>query len=161
MEPSRNPAEYAGVCVNWSFIASMAAVVVVGGCSERPTADPSNAEQVATGRRVYEAHCASCHGAKLEGQPNWRERRPDGGLPATPDDATGHTWHHFHALLFHIVNGIESHPPPGYQSDMPKFREGLSDTEIWAVLAYIKSTWPEETRKVQAAMSAQDARPPR
>ena len=30
----------------------------------------------------HEVGCASCHGANLEGQPNWKERRADGKLPA-------------------------------------------------------------------------------
>lgn len=35
----------------------------------------------------------------------------------------------------------------GYQSDMPGFRGKLSDEEIKAVLAYIKSRWSEETHR--------------
>ena len=31
--------------------------------------------------------------------------------------------------------------PNDYESDMPAFRAKLSDEEIWAVLAYIKSHW--------------------
>jgi mono/diheme cytochrome c family protein len=135
------------------------AVAVASGCSEQPEADPSNAEQVALGRRVYEAQCAACHGVNLEGQPNWRQRLPNGKFPAPPHDQSGHTWHHSDALLFDIVkNGSESHAPPGYQSDMPAFRGRLTDEDIWAVLAYIKSAWPEETRKWQAQMSREDTR---
>lgn len=128
-------------------------------CTEKPRADPADSEQVARGKRVYDVHCASCHGAKLEGQPNWRERLPSGKFPAPPHDSSGHTWHHSDALLFSITkNGIERHAPPGYKSDMPAFGSRLSDAEIWAVLAYIKSTWPEDIRKVQAEMSRRDAR---
>ena len=47
---------------------------------------------LAGGRILYKEHCASCHGAKLEGQPNWRRIGKDGLLPAPPHDATGHTW---------------------------------------------------------------------
>jgi mono/diheme cytochrome c family protein len=100
-------------------------------------------------------HCAACHGAKLEGQPKWRERLPNGRLPAPPHDETGHTWHHPDALLFNIVrNGIEPYAPPGYKSDMPAFADRLSDDDIRAVLAFIKSTWPEETQKLQGQMNA-------
>jgi mono/diheme cytochrome c family protein len=31
--------------------------------------------------------------------------------------------------------------PPGYESDMPAFGGQLTDEDIWAVLAYIKSHW--------------------
>ncbi|WP_292662015.1 hypothetical protein [Mesorhizobium sp.] len=37
-----------------------------------------------------------------------------------------------------------------YQSDMPGFGNVLTDEEIRAVLAFIKSTWPERERAYQA-----------
>ena len=52
------------------------------------------------GRAVYSEHCAACHGADLEGQPDWRSPGADGIYPAPPHDATGHTWHHSNAQLF-------------------------------------------------------------
>ena len=102
-----------------------------------------DARQIATGARLYAEHCATCHGADLEGQANWRERRSDGKLPAPPHDETGHTWHHPDDVLFAITkNGLVwPQAPKGYESDMPAFAETLSDEEIWAVLAYIKSHW--------------------
>jgi mono/diheme cytochrome c family protein len=136
-----------------------ALALTVAACTEQPKANPSDAEQVARGKQIYVTQCATCHGMTLEGQPNWRERLPNGKLPAPPHDKSGHTWHHSDALLFDIVkNGIEGHAPPGYQSDMPAFGARLTDAEIWSVLAYIKSTWPEETRKWQAQVSSEDAR---
>ena len=36
---------------------------------------------------------------------------------------------------------------------MPGFAATLSDTEIWAVLAYIKSTWPADIRAAQERAS--------
>lgn len=41
----------------------------------------------------------------------------------------------------------------GYESNMPGFAGLLSDEEIRAVLAFIKSTWPERERNYQAEMS--------
>jgi len=38
----------------------------------------------------------------------------------------------------------------GYESDMPAYRDLLTDTEIWAVLAYIKSRWPQRIQDIQA-----------
>jgi mono/diheme cytochrome c family protein len=119
-------------------------------------ADPEDAAQVARGRAVYAAECASCHGAKLEGQPDWRMRLPNGRLPAPPHDASGHTWHHPDRVLFEITReGIAAHAPAGYESDMPAFGPRLSDAEIWAALAYIKSRWPPEIRERQARLSQQ------
>jgi mono/diheme cytochrome c family protein len=46
-------------------------------------------------------------------------------------------------VLFGVVKeGGAAFAPPGFRSNMPAFGEALSDREIWAVLAYIKSTWP-------------------
>lgn len=105
-------------------------------------ADPSDRQQVALGEVVYEQSCASCHGAMLEGERNWRTRRADGSLPAPPHDETGHTWHHPDQLLFDITKrGGRAYDP---KSNMPGFADTLSDEEIWAVLAYIKSTWPPQ-----------------
>ena len=42
----------------------------------------------------------------------------------------------------------------GYRSNMPGFADVLEDREIEAVLAYIKSRWPADVRKVQADVSA-------
>lgn len=114
-------------------------------------ADPRNTAQVEQGSVVYAERCASCHGDRLEGQPDWQSRKRDGRLPAPPHDASGHTWHHPDADLFEITKqGIAAFAPPGYESDMPAFGGILSDADIWAVLAFIKSSWPEDTRRRQA-----------
>lgn len=99
--------------------------------------------EIALGRAVYEKHCASCHGVQREGQADWQRRLPSGRMPAPPHDDTGHTWHHPERVLFDITKHgvVPPHAPPGYQSDMPAFRSVLSDGEIRAVLAYIKSRW--------------------
>lgn len=119
-------------------------------------ADASDAALVQTGRQVYEAYCASCHGVNLEGQPNWQQELPAGGMPAPPHDETGHTWHHSDALLFEITKyGGRAVSPPGYQNNMPGFGDVLTDREIWAVLAYIKSTWPPEIQAAQQQVNEQ------
>lgn len=114
------------------------------------------AEQIETGRQLYAANCASCHGANLEGQPDWKRRLENGRMPAPPHDESGHTWHHSDQDLFTITKrGVEA-IVPGYESDMPAFDGVLSDAEIAAVLAYIKSTWPERQRAFQASVTAND-----
>jgi len=118
-------------------------------------ADPRDPDLVAAGRAVYEAQCASCHGADLEGEPDWRARRADGRLPAPPHDETGHTWHHPDALLFGLTKyGPAAIIGDGYESDMPGFEDVLSDDEIRAALAYIKSRWPAEILTRQERMNA-------
>jgi mono/diheme cytochrome c family protein len=127
----------------------IAAGVVLWSWSIRPEtarlrADPEDLQRVALGKAAYQMHCAACHGFRLEGQPNWRNRKPDGKLPAPPHDETGHTWHHGDAQLFRLTQlGVQPPlAPAGYQSDMPAFDGVLTDAQIWAVLAFIKSKWP-------------------
>lgn len=102
---------------------------------------------VAQGQGLYVQHCAACHGAGLEGQPNWRQRKADGKLPAPPHDHTGHTWHHPDAVLFNLTKfGPAAVAGGNYASEMPAYEGTLSDHDIIAVLSYIKSTWPAEFR---------------
>ncbi|MDD9925442.1 MAG: cytochrome c [Rhodospirillaceae bacterium] len=124
--------------------AAIAAIAAVYWQKTGPAfADASDAALVAQGKAVYADQCASCHGVNLEGQPNWRQRRADGRLPAPPHDETGHTWHHPDAHLFQVTKyGTAAVAGPDYKTDMTAFGEILSDTEIWAVLAFIKSRWP-------------------
>lgn len=131
------------------FIAMIALCLATAACERRgPSANDRDADQVARGKAVYRSHCAACHGENLEGQPNWRERLPNGKLPAPPHDATGHTWEHPDDTLFEVVkHGVASKAGPAYQTDMLGFAGRLTDEEIWAVLAYIKSTWPEGMRR--------------
>ena len=123
--------------------------VTLAACTEAtapggdPRADPRDTERVALGGELYAKHCAVCHGAKLEGQPDWRSRLPNGKLPAPPHDESGHTWHHPDQVLFAITKHgmVWPNAPKDYESDMPAFGEMLSDQEIWAVLAFIKIHW--------------------
>lgn len=115
------------------------------------SADPSNAELVAMGRQVYASQCAACHGANLEGQPNWRSRKADGRLPAPPHDASGHTWHHDDNSLFRLTKfGLAALVGQPVETNMPIYEGVLSDEQIWAALAYIKSRWPDKIRQRQA-----------
>ncbi len=114
-------------------------------------ADPGDVAQVQRGKKVYDIFCALCHGADLEGQADWRTRKPDGKLPAPPHDETGHTWHHSDEMLFGMIKQgmVPPYAPKEYPTDMPGWGSTLKDNDIWAVLAYIKSRWPEETHKLR------------
>ncbi|WP_320414783.1 cytochrome c [Palleronia sp. THAF1] len=103
---------------------------------------------MARGQEVYADNCAACHGANLEGQPNWRAPGADGRLPAPPHNATGHTWHHDGDTLFRLTKyGAGALiGDPDYESNMPIYEDVLTDDEIIAVLSYIKSTWPRDIR---------------
>ena len=124
-------------------------LLALAGCGEdRPAVDLS------VGKNTYAQQCAVCHGAKLEGQPDWQRKLANGRFPAPPHDDSGHTWHHPDEVLFGITkNGLAPpYAPKGYESDMPAFAGKLSDEEIRAVLAYIGSHWSSEVQKLRAEM---------
>lgn len=107
------------------------------------------------GQVQYGNQCASCHGADLEGQPDWRSPDENGVLPAPPHDETGHTWHHDNQLLFEYTRlggeeALAARGVMGFASGMPGFGDALADEDIWDILAYIRSTWPDRVQKIQA-----------
>jgi mono/diheme cytochrome c family protein len=121
-------------------------------------ADADRAALVARGEEIYRANCASCHGAHLEGQPNWQHLNAAGRLPAPPHDQTGHSWMHSDEQLFNLVkHSVADEAPPGYVSDMPAYDGVLPDADIIAVIAYIKHNWPTGVRVYQALQNPGNA----
>ena len=114
---------------------------------------PYNSSYVSKGKSVYRSHCAACHGFSMKGQRKWKRRKANGRLPAPPHDASGHTWHHTGRQLFDLTKfGPKSLNGDDYQTDMPAYKDILSDEEIIAVLSYIKSKWPNDIRARHDAM---------
>ena len=105
-----------------------------------------NTSQLAEGKILYEANCASCHGINGEGEENWQSPNDDGTLRAPPHDSTGHTWHHPDQLLLQIT----SKGGKGLNSRMPAFEDQLTEEEIKLTLEYIKTFWEPEHRESQA-----------
>ena len=135
----------AGIAVS----GALAAVVLYdrAGRMDSPP-DLREPRRIAAGQLVYDAHCASCHGRNLEGQPDWMSRLPNGRFPAPPHDDSGHTWHHPNEVLFALTkHGMKPpYAPEGYASDMPAFAGILSDDDIRNVLAFIQSRWSDRVR---------------
>ncbi len=107
-------------------------------------------EEVRAGQAVYAAHCASCHGADLGGQPDWQAPGPDGFLPAPPLNHLGHGYAHPEPALVSMV--LDGYAPgicaPG-EGKMPAFRGRLSEEEIANVVLFVKSNWTAGQRKYQ------------
>jgi mono/diheme cytochrome c family protein len=133
------------------------AVVVAGGAAvlvlwqpwraPRLVADAGDATAVATGRAIYAARCAACHGEDLAGQAGWRAGQRAEHPPPPALDAGGFAWHNTDRGLFGIVkHGVA-------QRGMPAFADTLSDDEIWAVIAFLKSSWPLETRTLHERLN--------
>jgi mono/diheme cytochrome c family protein len=119
--------------------------VVINGIAAPPV-PTLNASRIAEGQSLYAQHCASCHGANLEGQPNWKTPLADGSFPAPPHDSTGHTWHHKDELLTSIIQNGGS---PKNKPLMPAFKEQLGREQVVSVLDFIKSKWGQEEREFQ------------
>lgn len=143
----------------------IAALLLPVGCgrAEEREQPPGDSAAVRLGAEVYRAQCASCHGAALQGAPNWKRAGPDGRLPPPPHDSTGHTWHHADGLLYRIVArgtaaaiGDTTHAS---RYGMPAFESRLSPREIRAVLAYLKTTWTPVQRGHQVELSRGDPSP--
>jgi mono/diheme cytochrome c family protein len=101
---------------------------------------------VGAGHALYTQHCAACHG-----MPDGSAPPPAGlpGTPAPPHDRTGHTWQHPDFALFQLVrDGVAvANCAPVNPELMPKFKGKISDSDLVAILSYIKSTWPEDIRR--------------
>jgi len=116
--------------------------------------DSTDLDQVAFGSRVYSRICANCHGTELDGQLGWRKPLKDGTRLAPAHSADGGTWKHSDKNLFKVVKfGGASMMPEGGDSRMPGFDKKLTDDEIWAVIAFIKSTWPNSVQEKQRGSS--------
>ena len=102
-------------------------------------------EFVNQGKKVYQTHCAVCHGINLEGQQGWNKIDGKNNILAPPHDETGHTWHHSDKELFFLTKYGGSGKAGGI-SAMPGYEQILSDKEIISVLSFIKSTWPIDIR---------------
>lgn len=119
-------------------------LLLAAACSQTSPA------QLALGQQTYQQHCAECHGINGEGQ------RPDaplqkdetGRFPAPPHDGSGHTWHHDDDLIIQIIHDGGMGPPDEFY-EMPAFGDVLTDEEIYAVLAYIKTFWTDAQRALQ------------
>lgn len=133
----------------FQLLVPLASCVVLSGCEATAAGIPYlDDRRVSAGQLVYNNACTSCHGAALEGQPNWQKRSSTGYLPAPPHDETGHTWHHPDQMLFEFTKyGPQRFAGADYKSTMPAYEGKLTDQEIWNVLAFIKSQWPAEIQE--------------
>lgn len=139
-----------------SLVVALSSFGIVG-CSEEPEVTSTDslpdrwftAEQVARGADVFEANCASCHGAGAVGDPNWRQRGTDGLYPPPPLNGSAHAWHHPLVWLEATIT-----KGGGAQGRMPAWGGQLSPDEIKATIAWFQSLWPEEIYAIWAEGNA-------
>ena len=137
-------------------LALIAAVLLTAGCS-REAAVASTTEgrwyttqQLENGKVVFMTHCATCHGAKAEATPDWRETEPDGNYPPPPLNGSAHAWHH---SLDALRTTIRAGGVP-FGGTMTGFGDTLTNAEILAAIAYFQSFWSDEIYVRWRAMNA-------
>ena len=121
------------------FAARAASLTVLQEKQQRPNAEaqklknplPNNAESVEVGKKLYQRHCASCHGPQGKG---------DGGLAlsgGTPADLTDDEWDYgsTDGEIFIVIRD-------GVSSDMLAYKEKLNENQIWQVVNFIRSLGP-------------------
>jgi len=122
--------------------------------SDTHFADADDTALVGEGRYTYFHACATCHGRRLEGQALWQLQDQYAGRRAPAHDSSGHTWQHADEDLFHITKfGRFASVPPDAVSYMPAFEHVLTDYDILAAIAFIKSRWPLGLRVSQSMLN--------
>ena len=101
---------------------------------------------MAIAKDLYNSHCSSCHMNNLAGNLKWKSSLDEDGQRLPPPlNGTGHTWHHSPQQLFKTIRYGYKKINPNYKGKMLG-NEKLTDNEIWSILEYIKSNWPEKIR---------------
>lgn len=131
-------------------------LATVAGCAVlRPEEPQVPSRALERGAELYAAHCQTCHGGATGG--SMMDMPP-------PHNANGHTWHHPDCQLVEVVlsgsgemgemmrrmMGVPESAPR-----MPAFRDKLSDEDVEAILAYIKTWWTAEQRAAQVQVTRQ------
>lgn len=112
--------------------------------------NPRNFAAVTQGARLFQEHCAECHGKLGEGAPNWRTPDENGKFRPPPLNGGGHMWHHPLPLLLSIIRDGTA----AQGGTMPGWKEKLSDRDMVDVIAWLQSKWPKEIYQQWQQMDA-------
>jgi mono/diheme cytochrome c family protein len=131
-----------------AFIAAVVGVPTVLRAQQSPAANASevaklknpvaaNAASVAAGKKLYDAQCASCHGATGKG-----DGKGGALLKPKPSDLTDSAWTHggSDGEIFAVIrNGIK-------QTGMTAFGSRITTQEIWNLVNYVRTLSPRANR---------------
>lgn len=108
---------------------------------------PAGAEALATvpslaeldrGARLFQEHCAQCHGPEAQGHPDWQT---PGVVAAPPLDGSGNGWKRSRAELAQVIlRGLERDGVPV----MPAWEGRLAQADVDAVIAWFQALWPAD-----------------
>ncbi|MFN7944230.1 MAG: cytochrome c [Blastocatellia bacterium] len=100
--------------------------------------EPQNDETIEAGKKLYQRHCASCHGPQGKGDGS---QALAGG---TPSDLTDETWDYGSSdgeIFVAIRDGVSA--------DMLAYKDKLTDKQIWQLVTFIRSIGPKPAREHQ------------
>jgi mono/diheme cytochrome c family protein len=101
--------------------------------------EPQNAESIEAGKKLYQRHCAACHGPNAKG---------DGGMALSggePSDLTDDAWDYgsTDGEIFVVIRD-------GVSADMLAYKEKLPEKQIWQIVNYIRSVGPKQSKASEA-----------
>jgi mono/diheme cytochrome c family protein len=104
----------------------------------------SGATSMAAGGKVFTTNCSSCHQANGKGQPGVFPPLAGNPFVTGPADA-----------VISVVKNGKSGPitvnGTKYNGQMPAWKGTLSDSDIAAVISYIRNSWGNKASAVTAA----------
>jgi mono/diheme cytochrome c family protein len=111
-------------------------------------------DSISRGARLFEQHCAQCHGPQAQGHPDWQTPSDGSFAAAPPLNGTGNDWQRSRAeLAATIKKGVRR--KTDNVDIMPSWKGRLSERDIEDVINWMQSLWPadvyEAWTKAQAA----------
>jgi len=97
---------------------------------------PYTRKSIARGRQFYLVHCVDCHDQDGKGL-----NRRDFNATAPADLTDPDAWQHGTSAEA-IFKSIRD----GTKQDMPPYRGKLQDEQVWHVVNFVRSLWPEAKR---------------
>lgn len=146
------PRRYYSRMAGAHLLRAAAIVLALAGCERRgpeplPPPSPQTGAALETmptlaeldrGARLFQEHCAQCHGPEAQGHPDWET---PGVLAAPPLNGTGNDWKRSRAELAHVIlRGVERDGAPV----MPAWQGRLSEADVNSIIAWFQALWPAE-----------------
>jgi len=113
---------------------------------------PPSLASLNRGGRLFQEHCAQCHGPEAQGHPDWQT---PGVIAAPPLDGTGNAWKRTRAELYAVIAYGAAR---GGTPVMPAWKDRLSESEINDLIAWFQALWPPEVYGQWQARNAAAAR---